>query len=264
MNVYIIETPGLTRSLPIHEVLKKSPFFNLISVPAIMFKEPNEIPDRFFSQFSARYGRPPLAGEYGCLLSHKSIWEKIVVEKKPAIVLEDDARDIDEIQLESLSSEFIRKHGDRASVLSFHDPRFRNRSADRKFMKYIRLFGTSSHAVAYLVTPSAAQELLRSSGEYASVADWPNANVVFWISPRLIRHGDSSTSSVISSLGPRDNLKSEAIFKKILLMHHYRENQNAFRSFGEYFKVVVAPRLKIKVDSLILRFMNVRSFDNSR
>ena len=264
MKIFIIETPGLQRSAPIRKAIGQSEFFKVVSMPARMLEDVAQIPPLFVAQFHARYGRQPLAGEYGCLLSHRTIWETIAGGNEAGIIFEDDARDIDVVRLEILATDFMKNARFQGSILTFHDPRFTNRHRILSPNSFKRLRGSSSHAVAYLVTPSAAQKLVQSSINFASVADWPNTNIPYWVSPWLINHGDKNTPSVISNLGPRDNLVSIAGFIEVLSLQHYFINKAVFNGFSEYYSLVIRPRLKGKIDSLLIKLMTVKCFDNRR
>jgi hypothetical protein len=264
LDIFIIETPGLRRSAPIRNDVGKSRFFKIVAVPAFMLEDEAKIPRLFASQFFARYGRQPLAGEFGCLLSHRAVW-KIIAERDAAgIVFEDDARDIDGTQLEILATKFLKNARCQSSILTFHDPRFIRRRRLVNPNNFMRLRGSSSHAVAYLITPFAAQKLIESSVKFASVADWPSSKITYWVSPWLVNHGDENTPSVISSLGPRDNLISSAGFIEIFSLRHYFENRSAFSGFYEYYNVVISPRLKSKADSILIKLLTVKYFDNRR
>lgn len=51
---------------------------------------PNSISKEYSDSFQLRYARAPLKGEYGCFLSHASVWKKFQNEEA-IVVLEDDA-----------------------------------------------------------------------------------------------------------------------------------------------------------------------------
>lgn len=51
---------------------------------------PSETSKEYSESFKLRYGRAPLKGEYGCYMSHASVWKKFHNEQA-IVVLEDDA-----------------------------------------------------------------------------------------------------------------------------------------------------------------------------
>ncbi len=262
MNIYVIETPGMNRSQPIRSALQGCEEFTAIYIPAIMINQKDEVPDEFCSQFVSRYGRDVLPGEYGCLLSHRAVWDTVARTRQPGIVFEDDARQIVCSSLSATASRFLSKQEFNAAILSFHDPRYFNRKHIFGAEKFFRLCGSSSHAVAYLITPLAASNLLDSSNDFASVADWPSSSIAYFLSPWQVVHGDNISSSVISDLGPRINLTATIRTWKILSLQHFLENREVFASFHSYVRVILLPLLKIKIDSFRMKLFTVKINDH--
>ncbi|WP_339633469.1 glycosyltransferase family 25 protein [uncultured Sneathiella sp.] len=111
------------------------------------------------------FGKDLKAGEIGCLLSHKKIYEKMVAENIPrALILEDDVfladkfKDVlEDIQRTSLPWDLIRfvGHG------KVFDIGFRRLAALRHDYSITRVPTSPSGAYAYLLTLGAANRLLR-------------------------------------------------------------------------------------------------------
>ncbi|WP_293959524.1 glycosyltransferase family 25 protein [Sneathiella sp.] len=111
------------------------------------------------------FGKDLKAGEIGCLLSHRKIYEKMVAEKIPsALILEDDvflAEDfkdvLEDIQSASLHWDLIRfvGHG------KVFDIGFRRLAALRHDYSITRVPTSPSGAYAYLLTIEGAKRLLK-------------------------------------------------------------------------------------------------------
>lgn len=107
-NIYVIKSGG--RQLQFDAV---TDFYSDLTPGAIemvpgIFPKKSELPFEYIDRFRKNYRRPPLVGEYGCLLSHALIWKKIVdTNSELAIVLEDDARIISNKNFEFLREYFL-------------------------------------------------------------------------------------------------------------------------------------------------------------
>lgn len=157
-------------------------------------------------------------GEYGCALSHRSIYQKIVAEHLPgAVILEDDAI------LHPHFGDFLRA-GDAASAdmvifdyLRASVSRWRDRTATHG-VKLHQMYARSTRTTGYALSQKAAQKMLAATTPISHAADWPCDlyRVGAWVTfPKLIgRPDDEAVSSTIE--GDRAQLYSKAIRKSPL------------------------------------------------
>ena len=107
---------------------------------------------------------PILKGEVGCFLSHYYLWEKCLNENKPIIILEDDAivkKEIPFNQLDNLINDYD---------LIYFD--WREQSQVIKINDYLSrpIYPYCTHG--YLITPSAAKELIRNKKNIIPVDEY--------------------------------------------------------------------------------------------
>ena len=156
-------------------------------------------------RFLVSTGCPSAQGEIGCYASHMMLWKKCVELQQPILILEDDFQLSDNINTAlALADELIETYG------------------------YIRFNGESRHtvdilskdgyhlkrykkapllALAYALSPAAAQKLLDNFDEYMEPLDyylkrfWATKQRVYHLSPDPITHNEFSDDTTITARG---------------------------------------------------------------
>lgn len=132
-----------------------------------------------------KYGRMLTKGEVSCFLSHRRIWQEVIVSGKVGVIFEDDALIDNEIQhfLDCLSMTSIafdvvllghsKKDYRQKKLYHFLEP-IKN-SEQLGTFTLGRSFKTwPSGAVGYVLTPAGAEKLLKKSRSICCVLDdWP-------------------------------------------------------------------------------------------
>lgn len=139
--------------------------------------------------------------EQGCLLSHMSVWRRVASERPAAaLVLEDDCELLTPFQA-VLASPWLRREGAAIVQLGHHSARHPPaHGAEVCFfgralapgVRLARLAEFPMGAYAYVVTPEAAERLLRFAVPFRMPADWvtgyaPSAGVAaYGVSPPCV------------------------------------------------------------------------------
>lgn len=103
VTIYIIKSPNREHAIDANTFIGSTTMdFAIKEVAAIFPKKDNGF-GNFSQKFLKNYKRTAMLGEYGCLLSHASIWSDIEINKNAvSIVLEDDAEIVPSKGLEYL------------------------------------------------------------------------------------------------------------------------------------------------------------------
>lgn len=142
--------------------------------PAVNAKEAPNHP--LFSHYNAkkhfyRKGRNLSLGELGCFASHYSLWQKCVELNTPIIVLEDDVLILDHFKsFYHHADQFVAKY----SFLWLH----KNYRDDKKViidtianLSVAKFYRDYFCAMGYLITPTAAKQLLKYCEEWIYPVD---------------------------------------------------------------------------------------------
>lgn len=209
--VVIIQTPNSERFRPLVETIGKSELFEIILVVATMGHSLVISDDRFVQKEVYKYGRELTQNERACAVSHSRGREIIAKSKLGGIIFEDDARVINLEYLEEVTAAFLTKFTHASSILGLlqYSERIVVGSACDSPLKFRRLFAEIPLAVASVLTPRAARELLDSSALASQTADWPKSKCRFYVlSTGCVRHGDATSGTVIGDTTKRINLKT--------------------------------------------------------
>ena len=211
------------------------------------------------------YGREFVSGEIGCALSHNMARSKVVEAGSGCLILEDDARIVDAKQLRDVAEEFLIKKAGKAAVLTFFDGKQwgLNNSKDGSRKLWSHYLSPPGYAVAYVLTPEAAQKLVIANTPVKFVADWPFSSCdYFSCNYSVVQHGDENNQSVIAGDGELRNRPSLRRRMSILVGAHYFFNRNYFKSFDVFFKEVWLLRFKFYLDEIRFRYARLRKGRN--
>lgn len=176
------------------------------------------------------YGRSLTPCEIGCANSHNLAREFVSKTPFGGVVLEDDARIPNPGAVSDLVVCFLKQNMGRAAVLSlagvFPEPLSKDRILVKptKF-RYQRVYGEPPLAVAYALTPLAAEYLLRSNSPINFMSDWPvSSNKYYVAAPAGAYHGDSATKSIIDDHAHGRNIPDQRSVRLICsnLLRHAR------------------------------------------
>lgn len=211
MNVYripavIIQTPNSERFLPLFEAVGRSRLFEPILLSATMGYSLTSPDERFIQQEVLKYGRELTQNERACSISHSKAREVIAQSKCGGIIFEDDARILDLEHLEHATSVFLEKYSKLSyalGLLTYKENSIEPNACNYP-LKFRRLFTEIPLAVATVLTPLAASKLFDSATDSSQTADWPKSDCHFFILSRgCVRHGDTSSGSVIGETAKR-------------------------------------------------------------
>ncbi len=166
----------------------------------------NGVPDQYEPLINReksykRMRRAMTEGEYGCALSHRAVYEKIIDDDLPgAIILEDDAI------LHSQFGDFIRTDDLTYADMFIFDYL---RVSVSRWQKRISVFDIELHkvlarptrATGYSLSKQGAKKMLKATTPITHAADWPCDlyDIGAWATfPKLINHpdDDAETSSL--------------------------------------------------------------------
>ena len=211
----IIQTPNSERFLPLFEVISKSEVFEPVLIVATMgYSLPgdNEV---FIQEEVFRYGRVLTQNERACAVSHSEARNVIAQSRQGGIVFEDDARVIDLEHLEQAAVGFLEKFSELSAALGLLD--YKNQHLEgctyNSALRFRKLLAETPLAVATVLTPIAAGEILKSAATSSQIADWPKSNCRFFIlSDGCVRHGDTTSGTVIGDTAMRVSGKTPQLF----------------------------------------------------
>jgi GR25 family glycosyltransferase involved in LPS biosynthesis len=268
LKSFVILTPGSSRGAYFKNNSQLEEFFEFEMLQAIMVND--ESLDSFAGQYDPQsakiiYGREFVSGEIGCALSHNMARSKVVEAGSGCLILEDDARIVDAKQLRDVADEFLIKMAGKAAVLTFFDGKQwgLNNYKDGSRKLWSHYLSPPGYAVAYVLTPEAAQKLVIANTPVKFVADWPFSSCdYFSCNDFLVQHGDESNQSTIS--GNSKSRARPALSRRlsILIGAHYFFNREYFKSFGVFFREVWLLRFKFYLDEIRFRYARLRKGGN--
>jgi len=198
--VFIIRTPNSERIIPLLSQLAKCKTVEAVIVDATMGKDLDE-PSLISRTYEMNhYGRYLTQNERACAISHTQARKHISDTGFGGVVLEDDARIWDHIGFEEAIKYFLENHKNKAGVLSLlnYVTQIPIGPSTRTGPQIHKLLAESPLAVAAVITPMAATELVGSATTYSQTADWPSSRCKFYIlESGVVKHGDENTQSVI-------------------------------------------------------------------
>lgn len=241
MHIYVISPAEGSRSQPLVEQLNRLQTHTFSLFPATMLRS---IPEGFDMAPAVAINRYELLpGELGCAISHRSVYLDIVASRNIwSCVLEDDARIPDIEEFEHRLNKFeSRSPSSSGEVVSLY-------SGGALLIRWLEpgvavCLGASSHAVGYVISDRAAEELADANKDHRFVADWPlGTKVKFRLClPPVIEHGDRHAETLI---GPRK--QPLLTFMDRLEMYsllYFVRNRPVFPNLAYYLRVVIRPRL---------------------
>ncbi len=221
----IIQTPNSERFLPLLEVICKSEVFEPVLIVATMGYSLSGENEEFIQEEVLRYGRVLTQNERACAVSHSEARNVIAQSQHGGIIFEDDARVIDLEHLEQAALSFLAKFSNVNSALGLLD--YKNQHVEgctnSKPLRFRKLLAETPLAVATVLTPIAASEILKSAITSSQTADWPKSKCRFFIlSDGCVRHGDETSGSVIGDTAMRVSGKPPQLFSPHSLVSTYR------------------------------------------
>jgi hypothetical protein len=211
----IIQTPNSERFLPLLEVIYKSEVFEPVLIVATMGYSLSDDTEKFIQEEVLRYGRVLTQNERACAISHSEARNVIAQSQHGGIIFEDDARVIDLEHLEQATLSFLEKFSNVNSALGLLD--YKNQHVEgctnSTPLRFRKLLAETPLAVATVLTPIAASEILKSAITSSQTADWPKSKCRFFIlSDGCVRHGDETSGSVIGDTAMRVSGKPPQLF----------------------------------------------------
>lgn len=262
IQIFIIETPDSDRSKRLKDSLGRDPRVHLEVIQAKMIRNASDLKDSGIQVesefFWALTNRSMSFPEIGCAFSHNVARHAIAQSQYGGIVFEDDARIINLDLLIEVVSKFLLKHKNESALLSLTHSVFpASGSIILSSVRDYRLLGDSPLAVAYALTPIAAEGLLTANEPLRYVSDWPEAQVKkFCLTYPLVLHGDTETQSVIDPFGTlaRTDGGSNFSLTKIFLLHFFFRARRKV-GFMTYLKYVFLKPVKFYLDILRMKFV---------
>lgn len=242
----IIASPMQDRSAPLLNSLEPSLIFEVIKLDATMGVELGAPKSLVTKEELVRFGRALTQNERACAISHSRAREIIKNSNFGGVILEDDARILNLALFEKTICEFLVSQRLQKKILSLVQYHGTNEpsSLGKQQNRLIRLPGSFPLAVAYTLTPKAAEELNYQSNKRSGISDWPESSCTYYfLRSGLVRHGDEQTNSIIGQVEIRTSRIPDLI-KKILT---YSEVQMIPRN--------LAKAIKWKIDGKIAESM---------
>jgi len=253
LDVYIIETPLSQRSAPLIKLLSSEPRINLVRISAKMVASDRDILDFGikvnYKVFPLLEGRLLSHGEIGCAHSHNEARSLLAESMNGGVILEDDARILDLDSLIKISTDFLNQNKNSKRILSLTGmsqitPVNKNKY-DSRNNKWVRTYGHSPLAVANVMTPMAAGDLLNSNQPIKYVADWPYSKSKFYsVKVPIVYHGDETTESLIDASGSRTRVTKRRLLFFVYSFLGYLTTWNKQLGVRQYLNwIVVLPFL---------------------
>ena len=204
--VVIIDTPNSIRSQPLISILSPDSRFDVVRLPACMLSTyadvKNQNIDVILETFQFLQGRLMSPQEIGCSTSHNRARYLLANSLHGGVILEDDARITNLDLFYNTCIAFLNDRNHSSSILSLTGFRkiilAKSPFSMSRFKNVVPLLGQPDLAVAYVLTSFAAKELYEANTPISTVSDWPLSKCdYFALLYPVVRHGDSSTSSVI-------------------------------------------------------------------
>jgi hypothetical protein len=214
----IIQTPNSERFLPLFKAISVSKVFEPVLIVATMGNSLSADSENFIQEEVLRYGRVLTRNERACAVSHSEARNIVAQSPQGGIVFEDDARVIDLEHLERAAVGFLKKFSGTSSALGLLDYKNEHTEGCTKNLpiRFRKLLAETPLAVATVLTPIAAGEILNSATTSSQIADWPKSKCHFFILPDgCVRHGDTTSGTVIGDTAMRVSGKTPH-----LLSHH--------------------------------------------
>ena len=95
--------------------------------------------------------------------------------------------------------------------------------ANNSPLRFRKLLAETPLAVATVLTPIAADEILKSAATSSQTADWPKSKCRFYIlSEGCVRHGDATSGTVIGDTAMRVSGRTPQLFSRhgLTFRHH--------------------------------------------
>ena len=238
----IIQTPNSERFLPLFKAISKSKVLEPVLVGATMGHLLSGVNEEFIEQEMLRYGRVLTQNERACAISHSEARKVITHSQQGGIVFEDDARVIDLNHLEQVTLGFLAKFSNQSSALGLLD--YKNLHvegcANNSPLRFRKLLAETPLAVATVLTPIAADEILKSAATSSQTADWPKSKCRFYIlSEGCVRHGDATSGTVIGDTAMRVSGRTPQLFSRHGLTFRYHRLLQKLDTF-------LIPRYQVK------------------
>jgi len=164
MNIYIINLSTAHERAAFQEkqFLKLGLKYETVNAVTIA-----DVSESYYKRVAFDWERPLSRAEVSCYLSHQSIWQRVIDENQPALILEDDAYVCDDLaqllnEMSEMSVNYINlETRSRKKVVS--------KNIEHEICGYTlrRLYYGGTGAAAYLLWPEGARRLLameRDSG----------------------------------------------------------------------------------------------------
>jgi glycosyl transferase family 25 len=202
--VIVITQPDSTRQLRVLEHLREMGLEPIVSSAVFLEGDLESCPSYDHRRRISEFGYGLANGEVGCFLAHRMVWEKVVELGVVSLVVEDDARMEPDLptHLDKLAESI---EGTDLIIKLYHNSRnpaciiWRHLTAK---ISLVRLLRASGAAVAYMLTPEAARNLLDSSARFwLAVDDYmedeaSHGSASLHARPQLIRHEDDGISMI--------------------------------------------------------------------
>jgi hypothetical protein len=259
LEVFVIETPNSMRGRKLFSDLAGDDRIRVHHVPATMISSreqmrasPIEINEKIFHALT---GRHLLFPEMGCAHSHNVVRQKVASLKFGGVILEDDARIPNLHEFRKAAVTFLSAFQNESALLNlFHGANSPRKNVATRENSHVGLLGMSKLAVAYALTPLAAQALVTSNSPIHYVSDWPVAPVKHYcLAIPVVLHGDRLTRSTIDPKNVAKRTRRNlllALSKWSLVDYFFRARQDV--SFSLYFKYNILEKVRHHLDALRL------------
>lgn len=222
LRLLVITSPGSPRCADISAHLETMHVPFEVSA-AVFIKTPaEEFPDYDHAKRLRQFGYGLTAGEVGCFLAHRNAWETVARGTDPVLIIEDDARLLTAVPalLPCLSAiaqrtgYIIRLYGAiRRPARLWLEPAVG--------VKLVRPTSPSFSSVAYLLSPAAAQHLLKGCRRFCvsldSYLDEETAHgcIILNTEPELVTHDDLAPSLIGGRIKPPSTIMYK-VYREIL------------------------------------------------
>lgn len=157
MNIYIINLPAQTARAAFQEKQFSRLGLDYLRVDAVSIAD---VSNEYYERVAFDWERPLSRAEVSCYHSHKSLWQRVLDEDEPALILEDDAYLCDD--LPQLLNEIATLRASYINLETRCRKKIVSEKVEREFYGYQlrQLYYGGTGAAAYILWPEGAQRLL--------------------------------------------------------------------------------------------------------
>jgi hypothetical protein len=243
-STFVIESPEKRTSIAGNQL--RSLGYEYTSVPATFYESFPETFDHKSSWIKLR--RHLSLPEVGCAESHMICYRKFLEsDTQLALIFEDDALISNKDLFVKYLSKMENFDSDTNFCISFFTKFATVKTSDIQSEFFYSVVDVPSSTVCYVISRGSAKKLLQANEKHTYNADWPkNTGIKFYLAKQLTIETGHVESFMLNNRGTVDisTMERLLIMLSIFLGIHFFRYHKFFKSFNEYFCLLISPTLR--------------------